>query len=429
MTSMTTALSGAFLGWLIHILQLIVLVFLWPFLFIYPIILFLLTIPEPQRMLLFLHKVNFPFFVDWDKPEMFGFTVNKVRNLKITTPDGVTLGAWHILPSAYFRHLTERLEKENAANSKNGGESVPGYQLVDTNVQIQALKDRPVFLYFHGNAGNRAGGKRVETYRNLTDKLNVNVFTIDYRGFGNSDGSPSEEGLAIDARTAWDWLIKQGVKEDQITILGHSLGTGVASRLAKDLAQDGIHPRGLVLQAPYASVPDVAFDFNVFQLVPLLKPAQFVPGLHSYLRTHIVDKFDTMTNIHHIACPTLIVHGARDREIPSWQSRMVFHNALVAQSTIITESKSDGVKVLTNPERDQLALRVRPPATTAQGIVDWMDEHLDVSSPVQKSARSEGRRWVSYHKRLGEGKRYGPSKIMFVELHHAHHNNIQSYGE
>jgi abhydrolase domain-containing protein 12 len=184
-------------------------------------------------------------------------------------------------------------------------------------MQFRALKERPVFLYFHGNAGNRASPKRIETYRvcclakplssanvlqNLSERLNVNVLTIDYRGFGNSEGSPTENGLALDARAAWNWLLAEGVDAKNIILLGHSLGTGVAARLARDLSNDSpvsMQPRGIILQAPYAyvfvtlnsiikrlvqrnsSIPDVAFEFRVFQAIPLLYPIQFFPSLES----------------------------------------------------------------------------------------------------------------------------------------------------
>ena len=62
-------------------------------------------------------------------------------------------------------------------------------------------------------------------------------------------------------------------------ILGHSLGTGVATRLARDLSKENIAAGGLILQAPYISIPDVAFEFNVFQLVPLLKPVSLFPSV------------------------------------------------------------------------------------------------------------------------------------------------------
>lgn len=73
----------------------------------------------------------------------------------------------------------------------------------------------------------------------LSSRLNANVLVIDYRGFGDSEGTPSERGLQLDARTAWDWLIEHGAKEEDITIVGQSLGTGVSAGLAVELAEEG----------------------------------------------------------------------------------------------------------------------------------------------------------------------------------------------
>ena len=137
-----------------------------------------------------------PFFVDWDKPERFGFAAKRVRNIFLTTRDGLKIGAWHILPPSLTNY-----SKDPSSSLSTSNESV--------SISSSALTQRPVFIYFHGNAGNRAAPARIETYKRLSERLDVNILTIDYRGFGNSEGSPSEEGLALDARAAWDYLISQ----------------------------------------------------------------------------------------------------------------------------------------------------------------------------------------------------------------------------
>ena len=73
------------------------------------------------------------------------------------------------------------------------------------------------------------------------------------------------------------------VDPKNVYILGHSLGTGVATRLARDLGRDGVSAGGLILQAPYISIPDVAFEFNVFQLLPILKPVTLFPALQGII--------------------------------------------------------------------------------------------------------------------------------------------------
>jgi abhydrolase domain-containing protein 12 len=144
----------------------------------------------------------------------------------------------------------------------------------------------------------RAFALRTRLYSTLSSRLNANVLVIDYRGFGNSEGTPSERGLQIDARTAWDWLIENGAKWEDITIVGQSLGTGVSAGLAVELAEEGtndllvfcnlnlpgsllthdaavgISPRGMVLLAPYSSIGKLLETYNLGGKLPILQPLQ-----------------------------------------------------------------------------------------------------------------------------------------------------------
>ena len=110
-----------------------------------------------------------------------------------------------------------------------------------------AVKRHPTVLFLHGNAATRAFRARVLHYEAYSSRLGANVLAIDYRGFADSTGTPSEQGLITDARASWDWLVQQGAREDDILIVGHSLGTGVASQLAAQLSDDGFRYRGVVL--------------------------------------------------------------------------------------------------------------------------------------------------------------------------------------
>lgn len=112
-----------------------------------------------------------------------------------------------------------------------------------------ATKGNPTILFLHGNSGTRAHPLRTAIYTAYTSRLNSNVLAIDYRGFGDSDGFPTEEGVAMDARAGWDYLISQGAQPKDIMIIGHSLGTAVASLLAAELGSENIAPRGLVLMS------------------------------------------------------------------------------------------------------------------------------------------------------------------------------------
>ncbi len=105
-------------------------------------------------------------------------------------------------------------------------------------------------LYFQGKGGEIADRpKRWASYR----AAGLGVAYLSYRGYGASEGSPTEAGLHMDADAAYEWLIAQSVTPDSIAVVGESLGTGVAAQLAADL------PIGaLILEAPYTSVAEVA---------------------------------------------------------------------------------------------------------------------------------------------------------------------------
>ncbi|KAJ3352090.1 hypothetical protein HDU83_008368 [Entophlyctis luteolus] len=223
-------------------------------------------------------------------------------------------------------------------------------------------------------------------------------------GFGDSDGSPTEEGLATDARAAFDWVVSQGVEHSQILLLGHSLGTGVAARLAADLEMEGIRPRGLVLQAAYASIIDAALEYNAFQVLPLLLPLKYIPKLEAYIKTCIIDRFSTMERIEQLRIPVLLMHGRLDREIPCKNSRRLFLAGVAAQQGSAT---------------DQVVLAAAANESAFSAAVAGLEDITSVSAE-----EGVGRRWVaSKDKNIGPG----PIKIMFVELAYAHHNNVQAF--
>ncbi|RUS31793.1 Alpha/Beta hydrolase protein [Jimgerdemannia flammicorona] len=254
--------------------------------------------------------------VDWDAPECFGFAHNKVRNFNITTSDNVTLGAWHVLPSKY--HMTSGLRHVPA----NATVPESKYEAAFTQKGVDTV------LYLHGNAGNRASPWRIGTYKRLADKFNINIVTVDYRGFGNSGGFPTEEGLKIDAKAVWDWLISRGVRPNQIIVFGHSLGTGVATHLASSLSLAGTPPKTLILEAAYSSIAELLFDYRMLSVVPLLGPFKWFPYLQDRIRERLNEQFDSLAAIEHVTSPTLLIYGTRDSDIPPSHSRRLFHRSV-----------------------------------------------------------------------------------------------------
>src|SRR3989454_12113170 len=132
---------------------------------------------------------------------------------------------------------------------------------------------------------------RADVYRFLR-ALPANVLAVEYRGYGHSEGSPSEKGIYVDAQAAYDYLIGRGIRPNRLISYGQSLGTAVAADLAanRDVA-------GVVLEAPFPSARAVGRRGD-----PVL------PGLRLGVRS----KFDTVRKLAKIRAPILIVPFAGD---------------------------------------------------------------------------------------------------------------------
>jgi fermentation-respiration switch protein FrsA (DUF1100 family) len=150
------------------------------------------------------------------------------------------------------------------------------------------------FLAFHGNAANVPN--RADIYRFLSS-VPANVLALEYRGYGRSEGAPSEAGLYRDAEAAYNYLVgERGIPPNRIIAFGGSLGTVVAADLAAKLPVGGV-----VLEAPFPSAKAVAR-----RMYP------FVPGLGFVARS----KFDTAAKLARIHVPILVVHCALDPTLP-----------------------------------------------------------------------------------------------------------------
>jgi len=167
---------------------------------------------------------------------------------------------------------------------------------------------QPVIVYFHGNAGTVAG----RAYKAaIFAKKGWGFLLVEYRGYGGNPGKPSETGLYEDARSNLAWLRGQGVRPEDMVIYGESLGTGVATHAARELARAGTPARGLILEAPFTSMVDVA--------------AVIYPWLP--VRRLIHDQYDSIGKIKEIAAPLLVVHGTADRTVPFDHGQRLFEAA------------------------------------------------------------------------------------------------------
>ena len=167
---------------------------------------------------------------------------------------------------------------------------------------IPGEEGTPVVLFFHGNAGNIS--HRLDNIR-LLHKLGVAVFIFDYRGYGKSQGTPSEAGLTKDALAALDWLEGQGWVDDQIIYFGRSIGAGVAVNLAVQQP-----PSRLILESPFTSVRAMG--------------RQHYPFLSMTLSWMLRDQFDNLDKVRRIDVPLLIFQGDQDSIVPESMARELF---------------------------------------------------------------------------------------------------------
>ncbi|KAF9458505.1 hypothetical protein BDZ94DRAFT_1325444 [Collybia nuda] len=119
-------------------------------------------------------------------------------------------------------------------------------------------------------------------------------------------------------------LVAEGTRPEDILVVGHSLGTGVASQLGAQLSKEGIGCCGVVLLSPFSSVPEALSTYNIFGAIPLTKPLSLIPPLPSMITQALIHKFDTLSTISDIKYPILIAHATDDWVIPHTHSDILF---------------------------------------------------------------------------------------------------------
>ena len=168
----------------------------------------------------------------------------------------------------------------------------------EDELKEQLAQGRPLTLYFGGNAANRS-------YRLLEIEVlgeaGSDVLIFDYRGYGDSQGEPTEEGLARDSRAVWKYATDTlKVEPTRIVLYGESLGGGVATRLAQECCQKKSPPAGLILRSTFNSLTAAA-SYH-FSWVPV--------------RWLLIDRFPSDERIRDVTCPVLQVHGRHDTIVP-----------------------------------------------------------------------------------------------------------------
>ncbi len=194
-------------------------------------------------------------------PEQIGLNY---QNVQLVTADGVNLHGWFI-PSSHAKGT---------------------------------------IVFFHGNAGNIS--HRLESI-DVFNGLDLNVFIIDYRGYGQSEGKVTEKGTYRDAEAAWNYLTEtRGISANKIIIFGRSLGASIATWLASKKT-----PAALILESGFTSIPSIAK--RIYPYLPVRWLTYF--------------KYDTKNYVKNLSCPVLVVHSKNDEIIPFDEGLELFEAA------------------------------------------------------------------------------------------------------
>jgi len=211
----------------------------------------------------FVFQNHLIYFPDRATPPPAAEVLPDAEDVTLHTADGLELGAWWATPPAHIENRNQ------------------------------------VVLYAGGNAGNRYGRSPLVFF--LTQR-GFEVLSFDYRGFGGNPGSPSEEGLVLDAQAALVEVKARGFAPEQIIYFGESLGAAVVARLAVDNP-----PGGLVLRSPFTSLDAVASWHFPFLPTSLL------------LRDH----FPVAELMPQVTAPVVVLYGLSDMTVPHQQSSLV----------------------------------------------------------------------------------------------------------
>jgi len=332
----------------------------------YAVVIALLATPPIQRIIFYAHKFRHPLFPNYELPEAYGLAPGKTLNLHLKTPDNVTLGAWFILSDYY--HQEHRL---------SSALTTPPLTL---DVVSEAVHAYPTILFLHGTGGTRATPSRMRFYSQATSRLQVNILAIDYRGFGDSTGVPSEQGLETDAYTAWKWILEQGAKQEDVVIIGHSLGTNIATKLGKRLAHEGAKPRGVALLAPFSELAVLLESYPVLSL-PILQPIMSFPIGRKFVKALTLERYDTLSDIQSLNVPVLLAHSTDDPEIAHTHSKTLMDHLMspylpqltylpAAPGSPVSPSEFEAYKESLRKRKEARALLVQKAEVPNFGVVE-----------------------------------------------------------
>uniref|UniRef100_A0A6A7G6N1 Monoacylglycerol lipase ABHD12-like isoform X1 n=2 Tax=Hirondellea gigas TaxID=1518452 RepID=A0A6A7G6N1_9CRUS len=259
--------------------------------------------PSVQDYLIF--KASTDFAPELASPGLLG--LHNTRSFYITTPEGIKLGAWHILPTA--------------AAPPSGPETIVSR---GNRFERELGKEGSVVVvYYHGNKPSRAMDHRVQLYKLLAN-IGCHVFAFDYRSYADSSVAElTEEGLVMDGVAAYDYVKSRTGPGTAVLLWGHSLGTGVASSVAASLCSRGGKQHcadGLVIHSGFTDLLHAVLDSKMamnMRWVPWFEP--LIAAALSSRKLQL----NTRSSISRVSCPVLILHAQDDVVIPLQHARLL----------------------------------------------------------------------------------------------------------
>ncbi|XP_037128070.1 lysophosphatidylserine lipase ABHD12 isoform X2 [Syngnathus acus] len=250
--------------------------------------------PSIQAKLVFLNFVRIPFFLDLKRPSDVG--LNHTLNFYLQPQQALNIGVWHTVPAGMWQDAQGKSQEwfESTLSSAH-----------------------PAILYLHGNTGTRGGDHRVELYKVLSSS-GYHVVAFDYRGWGDSDGSPSEGGMTADALFVYRWLKERRAQ-----------GGVVATNLVRQLCDRGGPPDALILESPFTNIREEAKSH------PFATVYRYLPGFDWFFLDAITAndiRFANDDNINHIRCPVLILHAEDDHVVPFHLGKKLYEAAARSRS-------------------------------------------------------------------------------------------------
>lgn len=252
---------------------------------------------------LYFNQRSLLYFPDNDIKDVSSYNLNHTQEIFLQSEDGVRVQAWYHPPA----------------------------------------DGKPMILWFHGNAYNLA--QKAPYFRRLLD-MGYGILAPSWRGFGRSEGIPSKKGIFNDAHAAINYLQQIGYKTEDTILLGESLGSGIATKIATEHRF-----KGLMLITPYTSVADRAQEIYWYLPVKVL----------------VTDDFNCIDNIDLINMPLLLVHGTNDYTIPHHHSEELIAKALEPKKLVLYDGKGHG-------------------NLDSKRIFKEMDEFLNPSTPIHNSS-------------------------------------------